>query len=271
MNMKRLLAVFLLLGTFSLPYCAHAESTVSADEKEQIRNIVREVLREYAANLGDKQVDSNAKDVMKNIVQDNAKFVHAHKPAYFAHFVDSQHPRATVVTCSDSRVQMHALDETPDNDLFVIRDIGNQIATAEGSVEYGVHHLHTPLLLIVGHSGCGAIKAASGDYGGESNSIRRELDTIQIPKGDPGMSSIKLNVNNQVRYAMNKFEEEVLSGKLTVVGAVYDFRNDLSNGQGKLTVININGETDAAKIVNLNLMQGVSEPESKTKTKAKHH
>jgi carbonic anhydrase len=269
--MKRLLVVFWLLGAFSVSGYADAPNPVSPAEKEQIRTIVKEVLREYAANLGDKQVDPTAKDVMKTIVQDNAKFVRTHKAVYFSPFADSQHPRATVITCSDSRVHMHALDDTPDNDLFVIRDIGNQISTAEGSVEYGVHHLHTPLLLIVGHSGCGAIKAASGDYAGEPPSIQRELDTIQIPKGDPGMNSIRLNVNNQIRYAMNKFEEEVLAGKLTVVGAIYDFRNDLGNGQGKLTVINVNGETDSVKIAALNLMQGTNESEASDRAGKKAH
>jgi carbonic anhydrase len=167
-----------------------------------------------------------------------------------------------VVTCSDSRVHTHALDATPDGDLFMIRNIGNQIATAEGSVEYGVHHLHTPLLLVVGHVACGAIKAASGDYGQGISRIQRELDTLQIAKGDPGLNSVKQNVNNQVRLAMGKFEEEVMSGRLTVMGAVYDFRNEMKQGQGKLNVVNVNGETDPAKIAKLDLMQGLDAPRS---------
>ena len=201
--------------------------------------------------------------MLKNVVQDNQRFVQAHKANHFSHFQTSQHPRATVITCSDSRVHTHALDATPDGDLFMIRNIGNQISTAEGSVEYGVHHLHTPLLLIVGHVACGAIKAASGDYAMESGPIRNELDTIQIPKGEGGLSSVKLNVNNQVRYAMNKFEEEVLKGTLTIVGAVYDFKNEMGQGQGKLNIINVNGETDAGSISRLDLMQGLDVPPPK--------
>jgi len=227
-----------------------------ATDDERIRSIVKEVLREYAATLGDKQTSPAAKALMADIVQDNAQFVRSHKPTHFRHFVDGQHPRATVVTCSDSRVHTHALDATPDGDLFMVRNIGNQVSSNEGSVEYGVHHLHTPVLLIVGHSACGAIKAASSDYSTESAPIRRELDTLQVPKGEAGMSSVKLNVNNQVRHAMGKFEEEVLSGKLTVVGAVYDFRNELAQGQGKLVITNVNGETDPAKIAALDLLQG---------------
>jgi carbonic anhydrase len=229
-------------------------------EQEKIRLIVKQTLREYAATLNEKAGNEAAKAILKNLIQDNQAFVRDHKPAYFSHFQTAQHPRATVVTCSDSRVHTHALDATPDGDLFMVRNIGNQISTAEGSVEYGVHHLHTPLLLIVGHVACGAIQAAAGDYSKESGPIRNELDTIRIPKGEGGLSSVKLNVNNQVRQAMNKFEDEILKGTLTVVGAVYDFKNEMGKGQGKLNIINVNGETDPVRLAKLDLMQGLDAP-----------
>lgn len=245
----------------SLGVRAAEPPAMSEVEKERIRVIVKEAIREYAASLSDKQhASSGAKDILREINQSNRNFMRTHGPAHFAHFADSQHPRATVVTCSDSRVHTHALDATPDGDLFMVRNIGNQIATAEGSVEYGVHHLHTPLLLIVGHVACGAIKAASGDYSKESPTIQRELDTIQIPKGDAGLNSIKLNINNQVRLAMSKFEEDVIAGRLTVIGAVYDFKNEMRQGMGKLNIVNVNGETNGAKIAKLDLMQGLDAP-----------
>ena len=261
--MKRLAAWFFTAVMVVAPVLAADTGSAGEAEKDRIRQVVKEVLREYAATLGDRQANPAAREIMRNLVQDNRAFVRSHGPGHFAHFVDGQHPRATVITCSDSRVHSHALDATPDGDLFIIRNIGNQIATAEGSVGYGVHHLHTPLLLVIGHSACGAIKAAASDYSGESGPIRNELDTIQIPKGEPGMNSIKLNVNNQVRRAMEKWEEEVITGKLTVVGAVYDFRNDLRQGQGKLVVINVNGETDPARIAALDLMKYSDVPEAK--------
>ena len=237
-------------------------------DKEKIRSIVREVMREYAATLNDKQASATTRAVVREIHQGNREFVRKHGPAYFKPFVDGQKPRATVVTCSDSRVHSHALDASPDGDLFMVRNIGNQIATAEGSVEYGVRHLHTPLLLIVGHVACGAIKAASGDYSKESPLIQRELDTLQIAKGDAGLGSVKQNVHNQVRLAMTKFEPEVLSGRLTVMGAVYDFRNDMKLGQGRLNVVNVNGETDPGRIAQLELMQGVDAPASRSAYRA---
>lgn len=186
--------------------------------------------------------------IVKNLVNDNSAFVRTHKPAYFKSFMDDQHPRATVVTCADSRVHESAWDKDADGDLFVVRNIGNQLETAEGSVEYGVHHLHTPLLIFVGHSACGAIKAASGDYSTLSSPIRKELDTIHIHKGIDNMAGVEVNVHNQVHTAMKKFQHEVDEGELTVIGAVYDFRNDLKKGQGKLVIIDLNGEANAQTI-----------------------
>ncbi|OYY93679.1 MAG: hypothetical protein B7Y41_10560 [Hydrogenophilales bacterium 28-61-23] len=261
----------LLSLSFSIRASAADLLAMSEAEKEFIRGIVRETLREFTATLTatavkkekEKEANTGAKDMLREIAQSNRGFMSRTRPEHFVHLAEGQHPRATVVTCSDSRVHTHALDATPDGDLFMVRNIGNQIATAEGSVEYGVHHLHTPLLLIVGHVACGAIKAASGDYGKESPTIKRELDTIQIPKGDAGLNSVKLNVNNQVRQAMGKFQQEMADGRLIVVGAVYDFSNEMKQGLGKLNIVNVNGETNGANIARLELMQGLDTPAAK--------
>jgi len=196
------------------------------------------------------------KGIVDNLLRDNDEFAKSHNAAYFKPLIAGQMPRATVVTCSDSRVHTQALDKTPDGDLFMVRNIGNQLVTAEGSVEYGVHHLHTSLLIFVGHSSCGAIKAASGNYAKESRAIRRELDSIRIAKGVANMDGVRTNVNNQVAAALRKFGHEVKQGELTVIGAVYDFANDLGQGFGKLNVINLNGETDAARIKASKLLAG---------------
>lgn len=191
---------------------------------------------------------------MRNMLADNARYASERKPEFFKAFANGQKPRATVVTCSDSRVQSTAYDTTPENDVFTIRDIGNQILTAEGSVEYAVHHLKTPLLIVMGHSGCGAVKAALGDYSRESPAIQRELASLQIPKSNGASPEAALtagviaNVHAQVSIALLKWGEEIESGELTVVGAVYDFRNDLEKGAGRVTVVNVNGNSDKERV-----------------------
>jgi carbonic anhydrase len=188
---------------------------------------------------------------LNDLKSDNSVYMDSHKIEFFAGLAKGQTPRATVVTCSDSRVQSNMFDRSPEGELFTVRNIGNQLGTAEGSVEYGVHHLHTPILLFIGHSRCGAIAAASGNYSKESAAIKRELDTIAIPKDINNTDGVKLNVHNQVASAMFKFAEEIEAGHLTVIGAVMDFADDMHRGSGKLHIIDVNGETDPAKLDNL--------------------
>ncbi|CUA81597.1 Carbonic anhydrase [Gulbenkiania indica] len=178
----------------------------------------------------------------------NVRITETRGPAYYGRLVPRQTPRATVVTCADSRVQTNGFHADPTNDLFVVRNIGNQLATAEGSVEYGVRHLHTPLLLFIGHSVCGAVTAAAGDTARLEPAIQRELATIDIPRGIDVTDGVLLNVNNQVESAILKFSGEVEAGRLAILGAYYDFRNDLGQGAGRLVITNLNGETDPARI-----------------------
>lgn len=170
---------------------------------------------------------------------------------FFRKLAKGQKPRATVVTCSDSRVHSNMWDLTPEGDMFVIRNIGNQLVTSMGSVQYGVDHLNSSLLLIIGHARCGAIAAASSDYSDLEPAIKKELDTIAIEPGKASIYSVRANVNNQVRAAVNTWRDKVASGELLVVGAVYDFANDMRKGAGKLNVININDEDDPAKLRNM--------------------
>lgn len=204
---------------------------------------------DHAAPLLDPK--TQIRGVIASIQQGNARHSKRLPPKHFQAFADKQTPRATVVTCADSRVHENDFHPSPDNDLFMVRNIGNQMATAEGSIEYGVRHLHTPLLLIVGHAVCGAIKAATGDYASIEPAIKTELNTLRVPKGMDVTDGVLLNVNQQVDTAMRKYSPEISDGKLAVMGAYYDFRNDLKMGYGKLIITNINGTTDPDSIQSL--------------------
>lgn len=194
-----------------------------------------------------------ARQFLRDVINDNRTYMGRGAP-FFAAFKDGQTPRATVVTCSDSRVQTPAFDATPENDDFMIRNIGNQIVNAEGSVEYGIEHLGTPVLLVLGHTGCGAVKAALGDTGALSPAVRAEIDTLKLPKtkgalSDPAWSeAVVKNVHAQVAFALQKFGGRVQAAKLTVIGAVYDFRNDTAQGPGKVTIVNVNGNEEPQRM-----------------------
>ncbi|CDW94515.1 MULTISPECIES: carbonic anhydrase [unclassified Thiomonas] len=196
------------------------------------------------------------KGAIQHVLTGNDQYVKGRAASSFAARIAGQHPTATVVSCSDSRVQAEAIDEDPEGDLFMVREIGNQMVSGEGSVEYGVRHLHTPLLLIVGHSSCGAVKAAMGNYADLEPAIKSELDTLKVTKGNTDDAqavkrNVEQNVNEQVKVALKKFAAEVKDGKLAVIGAVYDFRNDYGQGHGRLVFVNVNGTTDPAQIKTL--------------------
>lgn len=183
------------------------------------------------------------KEAVRYLLEANRDFVRRSSPETFAPFLEFQSPRMTVLSCCDSRVQLNAFHPSPENDVFVIRNIGNQLVTAEGSVEYAVRHLRTPLLLILGHVRCGALHAAMGDFSKESSAVRRELETIRVRGGGDWLENVRSNVNDQVDAALQKFAPEIEKGTLVILGAVYDFANDLGRGFGKLVLTNIQGES----------------------------
>ena len=190
---------------------------------------------------------------VNHVLEANSDFVKQHSKRYFLPFIKGQTPKATVLGCADSRVHSHAIDPHPDGDLFFVRNIGNQLEPVRGSIEYGVRHLHTPLLLVLGHTMCGAVRAAMEDYSDMSPAIKTELDNLHVPHGDPDnaylvLDSVEHNVNHQIEEAMSFFAEELQQQKLIIIGAIYDFRNDYHHGYGRLVIINVNGSNNAANI-----------------------
>jgi carbonic anhydrase len=188
-----------------------------------------------------------------HVLDANRDFVMRHSKSYFLPFIKGQTPKATVLGCADSRVHSHAIDPHPDGDLFLVRNIGNQLVPVRGSIEYGVRHLHTPLLLVLGHTMCGAVRAAMQNYSEMSPAIKTELDNLHVPPGDPDnatlvLDSVEHNINHQIEEAMTFFSEELNQQNLIVIGAVYDFRNDYHQGYGRLVIINVNGSNDPKRI-----------------------
>ena len=184
-----------------------------------------------------------------------------HPDEYFHTFRDAQTPEVTLVTCADSRVHATIFGGDATNKIFIIRDIGNQIIPVFGSVDYGVIHLQTPVLFILGHTHCGAMKTILGDYDNEPFDIIRELDHLSIPvrhlkhehheTEEIWLEAVESNVDYQVRLAVKKYKRIIDAGRLTVVGAVDDFIDAYGQGHGRVVLVNINGETDPVKMASL--------------------
>lgn len=139
-----------------------------------------------------------------------------------------QHPRAIVIACSDSRVIPEAIFSAGIGELFVIRVAGNVLDRHQlGSIEYAAAHLHCPLVLVLGHTGCGAVGAALS--GGGDGFIRYITDEILLAAGeerDPD-KACRLNVLHAVEIIRHEFKEhpEIPSAGLAIRGAVYDIRS----------------------------------------------
>lgn len=149
---------------------------------------------------------------------------------------------ATVLSCADSRVPVEVLFDAGVMDLFVVRVAGNVADTDEvGSIEYGLAHVKTPLLVVLGHSGCGAVKAVLAASEGEGHALEKNIpplvDNIAPAvkraqkahadlKGAPLIPfAVEENVWESVYDLFEKsaaVRELVSAGKVKVVGAVYD-------------------------------------------------
>lgn len=169
-----------------------------------------------------------------------------------------QHPQITLLTCSDSRMPVNMFGPVF-NRIFSAENIGNQLATNAGSILYGLLHLHTPLLIIAGHSDCGAVKAAESDFSGEPDAIRAELTTLKATlqaareqynptlsdQGDIRATELaELSVDMQIKYVLDNDEVNALvaKGELAVLGIMVDLHNIYKNGYGKVYITNLNGE-----------------------------
>ena len=136
---------------------------------------------------------------------------------------NGQHPYAAMVTCSDSRVIPEAIFSVGIGELFVIRSAGNVVdGCTLGSLEYAAGHMGVRLVVVMGHTSCGAIaEALKGLHEGHSIEI---IDDIRAGIGDerdPTKAS-RLNVMNSVRLIKEDLGER---HDVSVVGALYDIRS----------------------------------------------
>jgi carbonic anhydrase len=146
---------------------------------------------------------------------------------------EGQHPFATVLACSDSRVSPELVLDHGLGDLFMIRVAGNVVAEDEaGSIEYAVAHLDTPLILVLGHEGCGAVTAALGEFGDEPAELVALLEHItpalaDLPAELSASERVHRGVEANVRQSVAQLRAMVQRvngpGATTplVVGAVY--------------------------------------------------
>lgn len=173
-----------------------------------------------------------------------ARFVPDETLARRQELVAGQHPRAAILGCADSRVPPEIIFDQGLGSLFVVRVAGNFAgpetdSTVVGSLQYAVAHLHVPLLLVLGHSGCGAVAAAvqgSAEPGRLGALVAALQPAVEQARGEPGPlleNAVAANVRlvvESLRTTVPVFATAVAAGQLAIVGAVYDLAS------GKVTL-----------------------------------
>jgi carbonic anhydrase len=178
-----------------------------------------------------------------------------------------QEPYAIVVCCSDSRVSPEYIFDASLGSIFVVRTAGNVIdEVALGSIEYAAEHLHSKVLLVMGHEACGAVKASiSGKT--ESPNINAIIDKItpsvskskKIAKEEQVKFVTDMNVGEQINYIKenSKIIEELMhENKISILGGYYNFKS------GVVDYLEIAEEAHSAK--------ESKHKESKEKSKKSH-
>ena len=195
--------------------------------------------------------ESKNQSAIEQLVAGNQRFInettihpHQNKKSVLDN-QNSQHPFAVVVTCSDSRVAPEILFDQGIGDLFVVRNAGNLISDIDmGSIEYAVEHLHTKLIVVLGHTECGAIKAYISDKNNDYKKHRNHIDDIiqiiaeeeeeikeqkTIPKDQNILGCINANIEHSAKMiAQNPI---IKAHKTQIVSMRYDVHS------GKITFL----------------------------------
>lgn len=183
---------------------------------------------------------------LERLMQGNERFAYNHvnhphqESARRAALVAEQHPFATILACADSRVPPQLIFDQGLGDLFTNRVAGNlSDETIIASIAYSVNHLDVPLIMVLGHTGCGAVTLALEKYQhGEScsdplsHAICPAIKSSEATKGDRLTNAIIENISNVVHTlkAHPEFKDRLELGSLKIVGGLYE----LETGRVKL-------------------------------------
>jgi carbonic anhydrase len=184
-----------------------------------------------------------ADEGLARLAAGNARFLRgeAHFPTVqkdvLAELAKGQHPFATIIGCSDSRVPPELVFDAAFGELFVVRVAGNVISPeVMGTLQYAGVHLKTRLFVVLGHQGCGAVQAALARKlrgAQELSRIALLLDNIlpglrDIDAGLAPAAQLDAAVEANVRWSMHQLREtrevkaRMAEGVMKLVGAIYE-------------------------------------------------
>ncbi|MEM6470460.1 MAG: carbonic anhydrase [Planctomycetota bacterium] len=184
-----------------------------------------------------------AAEAIKRLKEGNQRFVECHashpheKKEWRVQLESGQHPFAVVLGCSDSRVPPELVFDQGLGDLFVVRVAGNVVDTdVIASIEYAVDHLGTPLVVVMGHTGCGAVTAAldglkdPGNEPAEVISLLYQIEPATVGLDDRASHQEKIDstVRRNVELAVRRLSlvpdlrGRIRNKSVEIAGAMYD-------------------------------------------------
>lgn len=205
----------------------------------------------------DDRPDISADEALQRLIEGNERFLRGEsrlsglRREALVELARGQKPFATILGCSDSRVSPERIFDAELGELFVVRVAGNILGPAvAGSLQYAGAHLHTLLVLVLGHEGCGAVQAAlAAKHQGVQQRSRIQLLVDDIIPALEGLDShlsagaamaqaVEANVRYTVRAILESPEGKArrAEGQMKILGAIYDIETGrvrfLAGGEG---------------------------------------
>jgi carbonic anhydrase len=225
------------------------------------KSIIVSLVLASAVSIGLAFAASQDEDPLSKILSGNKRFVSCSLSqkdlgdARRKELLGGQHPSAIVVTCSDSRVAPELIFDEGLGGIFVVRVAGNVLDSVSlGSIEYAAEHLHTPLLILMGHEKCGAVTAAvdakgkpEGNIGAIVSKILPAVKKARLQGGSKDeivANAIKLNVfqaYEDMLKASPVLKHMIEKGELQVAEALYHL------GSGEVEILKANAAASAVK------------------------
>jgi carbonic anhydrase len=185
-----------------------------------------------AGTTGAHQDRQVAERSLRELLAGNRRFVagtpndHVVRPDQRMALVAAQNPIAVLLGCVDARVPPEVILDQGVGDLLTVRTAGQSLAgVALGSIEFGVRVLHVPLVVVLGHTGCGAVLAAMGDHrpGGHLGELTGEVAGRLVDVvGDDPVRATGANLRGTVDALRDLHTLDTGQGAAFVVGLLYD-------------------------------------------------
>lgn len=190
----------------------------------------QEKVKDTQVNVSDPEI------ALQEMKAGNARFLSGHlrNINYLEDIQDTkeqQHPHTLVLSCLDSRVPPEIIFDQGIGRIFVARDAGNiEALNILGSIEFAVKYKHTKLIIVMGHSNCGAVKGALDDikYGNLTYTINQIKPAIVVDTThtkDIANETSKANVRHTIQDILDKsfvISSRVAKGYIKIIGAFYD-------------------------------------------------